>query len=109
MFAALLAAAPAAHSQTATAPLKQPDASAQAPERSALNASIFYQVVLAELSFNNGDITAAYGLMLHAARESNEAPLFQRAVDMALSGRDANAAVAAAKAWHRAALRCLDD
>jgi len=102
MFAALLAAAPAAHSQTATAPLKQPDASAQAPERSALNASIFYQVVLAELSFNNGDITAAYGLMLHAARESNEAPLFQRAVDMALSGRDANAAVAAAKAWQQA-------
>ena len=102
MFAALLAAAPAAHSQTATAPLKQPDASAQAPERSALNASIFYQVVLAELSFNNGDITAAYGLMLHAARESNEARLFQRAVDMALSGRDANAAVGAAKAWQQA-------
>ena len=102
MFAALLAAAPAAHSQTATAPLKQPDASAQAPDRSALNASIFYQVVLAELSFNNGDITAAYGLMLNAARESNEARLFQRAVDMALSGRDANAAVGAAKAWQQA-------
>ena len=102
MVAALLAAAPVARSQTATAPLKQPGASAQAPERSALNASIFYQVVLAELSFNNGDIGAAYGLMLHAARESNEAQLFQRAVDMALSGRDANAAVGAAKAWQQA-------
>ena len=102
MVAALLGAAPAAHSQTAAAPLKQPRASAQAPERSALNASIFYQVVLAELSFNNGDVGAAYSLMLNAARESNEGQLFQRAVDMALSGRDANAAVGAAKAWQQA-------
>jgi len=102
MVAALLGAVPAAHSQTAAAPLKQPRANAQAPERSALNASIFYQVVLAELSFNNGDVGAAYGWMLNAARESSEGQLFQRAVDMALSGRDGTAAVGAAKAWQQA-------
>jgi tetratricopeptide (TPR) repeat protein len=99
---AMLALAPGAHAQSAKAPLPETVAADNAPERSALNASIFYQVMLAELSFNNGDIGAAYSLMLHAARESNEAQLFQRAVDIGLSGRDANAAVSAAKAWQQA-------
>jgi tetratricopeptide (TPR) repeat protein len=102
MALALLAFAPGAHAQSAKSPLPETAAAEKAPERSALTASIFYQVTLAELSFNNGDIGAAYSLMLHAARESNEAQLFQRAVDMALSGRDANAAVSAAKAWQQA-------
>ena len=99
---ALLAFACGAKAQSAST---QPAESAlveKVPDRSALNASIFYQVVLAELSFNNGDMGAAYSLMLHAARESSEAQLFQRAVDMALSGRDANAAIGAAKAWQQA-------
>jgi len=102
MALALLVLAPGAHAQSAKVPLTETAAAEKAPERSALNASIFYQVTVAELSFNNGDIGAAYSLMLHAARESNDARLFQRAVDMALSGRDANAAVAAAKAWQQA-------
>lgn len=102
MALALLVFAPGAHAQSAKSPLPETAAAERAPERSALTASIFYQVTLAELSFNNGDIGAAYSLMLHAARESNEAQLFQRAVDMALSGRDANAAVSAAKAWQQA-------
>lgn len=102
MALALLVFAPGAHAQSAKSPLPETAAAEKAPERSALTASIFYQVTLAELSFNNGDIGAAYSLMLHAARESNEAQLFKRAVDMALSGRDANAAVSAAKAWQQA-------
>ena len=99
---ALLAFAPGAHAQSAKAPLPETAAAEKAPGRSALSASIFYQVMLAEMSFNNGDIGAAYSLMLHAARESYEAQLFQRAVDIGLSGRDANAAVSAAKAWQQA-------
>jgi len=102
MALALLVLAPGAHAQSAKVPLTETASAEKAPERSALNASIFYQVTVAELSFNNGDISTAYSLMLHAARESNDAQLFQRAVDMALSGRDANAAVAAAKAWQQA-------
>ena len=70
MALALLAFIADAHAQSAKAPVPQAIAAEKAPERSALNASIFYQVVLAELSFNNGDIGAAYSLMLHAARES---------------------------------------
>jgi len=99
---ALLALVFGARAQTTKVPVPQAIAAEKVPERSALNASIFYQVMLAELSFNNGDIGAAYGLMLNAARESKEAQLFQRAVDIGLSGRDANAAVGAAKAWQQA-------
>ena len=99
---ALLGFVPGSRAQSVKAPVPQAIAAEKAPERSALNASIFYQVVLAELSFNNGDIGAAYSLMLHAARESKEGQLFQRAVDIGLSGRDANAAVGAAKAWQQA-------
>jgi len=99
---AWLAFAGGASAQVAAATTPEASLAAAAPERSALNASIFYQVVLAELSFNNGDIASGYALILHAARESNEAQLFQRAVEMALAGRDANAAVGAAKAWQQA-------
>jgi len=102
MALALLVLASGAQAQSAKTPSIEAVLAEKAPERSALNASIFYQVMLAELSFNNGDIGSAYSLMLHAARESNDSQLFQRAVDIGLSGRDANAAVGAAKAWQQA-------
>ena len=102
MALALLVLASGAQAQSAKTPSPEAVLAEKAPERSALNASIFYQVMLAELSFNNGDIGSAYSLMLHAARESNDSQLFQRAVDIGLSGRDANAAVGAAKAWQQA-------
>ena len=102
MALALAVHASGAQAQSAKTPSPEAVLAEKAPERSALNASIFYQVMLAELSFNNGDIGSAYSLMLHAARESNDSQLFQRAVDIGLSGRDANAAVGAAKAWQQA-------
>jgi tetratricopeptide (TPR) repeat protein len=102
MALALVVLASGAQAQSPKTPSPEAVLAEKAPERSALNASIFYQVMLAELSFNNGDIGSAYSLMLHAARESNDSQLFQRAVDIGLSGRDANAAVGAAKAWQQA-------
>jgi len=102
MALALAVLASGAQAQSTKTPPPEAVLAEKAPERSALNASIFYQVMLAELSFNNGDIGSAYSLMLHAARESNDSQLFQRSVDIGLSGRDANAAVGAAKAWQQA-------
>ena len=68
MALALLAFIADARAQSAKAPVPQAIAAEKAAERSALNASIFYQVMLAEMSFNNGDTGAAYSLMLNAAR-----------------------------------------
>lgn len=72
------------------------------PSNSALSAELFYKILLAELSLQKEDIGSAYGLMLGAARQAQDPQLFQRAIEIALRGRDANAALAAAKAWQQA-------
>jgi tetratricopeptide (TPR) repeat protein len=72
------------------------------PPSSRLSAELFYQLLLSELSLQNEDIGSAYGLMLGATRRAPEPQLFQRAIEIALRGRDANAALAAAKAWQQA-------
>jgi tetratricopeptide (TPR) repeat protein len=77
-------------------------AAAPPPASSRLTAELFYQLLLSELSLQNDDIGSAYGLMLGAARRAPEAQLFQRAIEIALRGRDANAALTAAKAWQQA-------
>ncbi len=77
-------------------------AAAPPPASSRLTAELFYQLLLSELSLQNDDIGSAYGLMLGAARRAPEPQLFQRAIEIALRGRDANAALTAAKAWQQA-------
>ncbi len=72
------------------------------PPRSALSAQLFYQLLLSELSLQNEDLGSAYGLMMGAARQVQDPQLFERAVDIALRSRDANAALGAAKAWQQA-------
>jgi len=69
---------------------------------SALDAELFYHILVSELSLQNEDIGSAYGLMLKAARQAQDSTLFERAIEIALRGRDANAALAAAKAWQQA-------
>ena len=73
-----------------------------APQNSRLSAELFYQLMVSELSLQNEDIASAYGLMLDAARRAQDATLFQRAVEIALRGRDGNAALQAGKAWQQA-------
>jgi len=77
-------------------------AAAPPTANSRLTAELFYQLLLSELSLQNEDIGSAYGLMLGAARRAPEPQLFQRAIEIALRGRDANAALTAAKAWQQA-------
>ncbi len=77
-------------------------AAAPPTANSRLTAELFYQLLLSELSLQNEDIGSAYGLMLGAARRAPEPQLFQRAIEIALRGRDANAALNAAKAWQQA-------
>ncbi|MDZ7922413.1 tetratricopeptide repeat protein [Rhodoferax sp.] len=54
------------------------------------------------MSANNGDAGNAYALMLDAARKTNSEKLFERAVELALRARSADAALDAARAWQRA-------
>jgi tetratricopeptide (TPR) repeat protein len=105
---ALLAAALAATATTGwTQPGDQePPTSIEAtpPPRSnaQLDAELFYEIFLGELTTQSGDPGAGYALMLEAARRSGESALYRRAADIALQARSGDYALAAARAWKEA-------
>ncbi len=77
----------------------------QAVNNSALDAELFYQLLLGELNAIpslGGSTGTSYQLILEAARRTNDATLFQRAVDMALKARAGEPALLAARAWKQA-------
>lgn len=67
-----------------------------------LDAELFYEIFLGELTTQSGDPGAGYALMLEAARRSGESALYRRAVDIALQARSGEYALAAARAWKEA-------
>jgi len=94
----LLALAQSAPAQTAT-----PDAAPEQPATpTALDAELFYQLLLGELDAQGSDPAAGYSLILDAARKTNDPALYQRAVDMAFQARSGDGALQAARAWKQA-------
>ncbi|MBU3738862.1 MAG: tetratricopeptide repeat protein [Rhodoferax sp.] len=98
------AAAPAA---TPTAPVGPPAPAASAPAapapvNSALDAPLFYQLLLGEIYTQLDDPGTGFALMLDAARKTNDAALYQRAVEIALQARAGDSALQAARAWRQA-------
>ena len=69
---------------------------------SALGSELFYQLLVGELSAQSGDSASAYALMMDAARKANSERLYQRSVELALTARSGDSALAAAQAWSRA-------
>ena len=94
----LLALAQSAPAQTAASG----DAPEEVPTPSALDAELFYQLLLGELDAQGADPAAGYSLILDAARKTNDPALYQRAVDMALQARSGDGALQAARAWKQA-------
>jgi len=92
----LLLPVSAAFAQTTPAPAPE------APLNSALDAPLFYQLLLGEMHVRGGDSGAAYSLLLDAARKKNDEALYRRAVEIALQARSGEAALAAAQAWSKA-------
>ncbi len=74
----------------------------QGPNNSDLDGALLYQLLVSELSAQDGDAPAAYALMLDAARKSNSPRLYERAVEMALTARSGESALQATQAWTRA-------
>jgi tetratricopeptide (TPR) repeat protein len=75
---------------------------APSPENSNLDASLFYQVLVGEMTQHAGDPGTAYTLMLDAARKSHSQRLYERAVEIALGARSGESALEAAQSWARA-------
>ena len=93
------AAEPAAPPAAAPAAAEAP-ASAPAPVlNSALDATMFYQLLIGELEAQAGRQNNAFEVMLDAARRTKDGDLFQRAIELAVQGRAGDRALAAAKAW----------
>lgn len=102
--AALLLAAgqPAPVFGQATPAAAAPAPAASAPRASALDAELFFQVLLGELSARGNETAAGSTLILDAARKTNDPALYQRAVDLAFQARSGEAALQAARAWKQA-------
>ena len=81
-------------------PAAEPDKPAALP--SALDAELFYQLLLGELTARGSEPGAGFALVLDAARRTNEPDLYQRAVEIALQARSGDAALEAARAWRQA-------
>jgi tetratricopeptide (TPR) repeat protein len=97
----LLALAQTACAQTPVAPATD-TAAEPPPQPTALDAELFYQLLLGELDAQGAEPAAGYALILDAARKTNDPALYQRAVDMAFQARSGDAALQAAKAWKQA-------
>ena len=113
--AALLCALCAAAAPSLAAPAAPPPASARAKQvelqtetipsseaRAALDAELFYDILVGELSTSSGDPGSGYALILEAARRSGDGQLYRRATDIALQSRSGEYALAAARAWKEA-------
>ncbi|HWI83858.1 tetratricopeptide repeat protein [Ramlibacter sp.] len=84
---------------TAAQPAQPPATDLAAAERTALDAELFYELLLGELNARGAEPATGYALILDAARKTNDPALYQRAVDLAFQARSGDAALQAARAW----------
>ena len=68
----------------------------------ALDARLFYEVLVGELTAQQGDFASAYALLMDAAKRTNDPNLFARVAGVALAARDGQAALLATQAWRKA-------
>ena len=73
-----------------------------APVASALDAELFYQLLLGELTVRSDQPAAGFALVLDAARKTADPALYQRAVELAFQARSGDSALQAARAWKEA-------
>lgn len=85
-----------------TAQAQAPTDSKSAPQSTALDAALFYQLLLGELNARGDEPATGFALMLDAARKTNDPNLFRRAVHMALQVRSGESALQAAQTWSQA-------
>jgi tetratricopeptide (TPR) repeat protein len=105
--AAALAACAAATALCASARAQEaaaePSSGASEPVRnSALDAPLFYELLIGEIELGSGDAGSAYQVMLDAARRTRDERLFRRATDVALQAKAGEQALAATRAWREA-------
>ena len=91
--------APAPAAPSAPSGLADAQAAQAAAPSSLLDSALFYQLLVGELTLQDGEPAEGFALMLDAARKTRDAQLYQRASDIALQSRSGNSALQAAQAW----------
>jgi len=91
----------AASAQPATLPASAEQGKA-AVVNSAIDAPLFYQLLIGEIELSAGQAGNAYQIMLDAARRTRDEQLFRRATEIALQARAGDQALAATGAWRTA-------
>ncbi len=71
-------------------------------EQTALDAELFYQLLLGELNARMTEPGVGFSLIMDAARKTNDPALYQRAVEIAFEARSGDSALQAARAWKHA-------
>ena len=79
--------------------LAQAKAAEEAAPSSALDSQLFYQLLVGEITAQEGEPAEGFALMLDAARKTGSPQLYQRATEIALQSRSGDSALQAAKAW----------
>ena len=79
--------------------LAQAKSTQQSASISPLDGEMFYELLVGEMTAQNGEPSAGFALMLDVARKTGDAQLYQRATDIALQARSGDAALQAALAW----------
>jgi tetratricopeptide (TPR) repeat protein len=72
------------------------------PVNSGMNGEILYEILVGELNIQQGQPLVGFSLLLDAARKSNDAQLYARAVEIALKERSGDGALMAARSWSQA-------
>lgn len=81
---------------------------AASPDQSALDAQLFYQLLIGEIELRGGEAGTAYQVVLDAARRTRNEQLFRRATDIALQARAGEQALASVMAWRLALPNSLE-
>ncbi|MBL8349333.1 MAG: tetratricopeptide repeat protein [Burkholderiaceae bacterium] len=84
------------------ASVAQPAALPTTVQNSALDAALFYEVLIGEIELKSGRPGNAFGVILDAARRRGDDALYERAIEIALQARAGDQALDAAKAWRAA-------
>lgn len=105
---ALAIAMPATAQTPRAAPAARAASAPPAAPQSALDAPLFYQLLIGEIALSAGEAGNAYSVLLDAARRTRDEALFKRSVDVALQARAGDQALAAARAWRQALPQSLE-
>lgn len=83
-------------------------ASAEPWTNSAMDAPLFYQLLIGELELQSGQAGVAFQVLLDAARRTGDEELFKRVVNIALQARAGDQALMAARSWAETAPTSVD-